>query len=241
MRKIFGALLALASIFGGLAAGVPTASAAGNYTVSISDDTASEGSPAEFTVFLQQFLQPPDTVSVRATTSDGTAIGTGFGNPCTATTDYVSRSAVVVLTNAQPTGTFVVQTCDDAIAESNETFNVTLSDAMADCGGEMPCSATIADGTGAHRARRRAPHRRSRPGPRPSPWSMSRGAPAPRRTATSQSTGSATPAACRGSTSHRPGRPGWSPTSRAPSCSGRARRPRASTSMSSSGLGARSS
>lgn len=145
MRKVFGALLALATVLGGMTAGAPTVSAAGNYTVSINDATAAEGTPATFTISLQQFLQPPDTITVDVTTLDGTAIGLAT---CGTGSDYVSRTATVVLTNAQPTGTFIVQTCEDASTEGDEAFSAQLSNATASCGGEMPCSVTIGDGTG---------------------------------------------------------------------------------------------
>ena len=145
MRKVFGALLALATVFGGLTAGAPSVSAAGNYIVSINDANAGEGTSATFTISLQQFMQSGDTITVQAATQDGTAVGAGV---CGAGSDYRSSSATIVLTQAQPTGTFTVQTCDDASAEGDETFIVQLSNESIDCGGDTPCTVTIGDGTG---------------------------------------------------------------------------------------------
>jgi len=99
--------------------------------VSIADATAAEGdsgtSPMSFTVTLSKASADP--VSVSYATSNGTA---------TAGTDYAAGSGTVMFAPGVTSRTVAVAVNGDADVESDETFAVTLSDALG---------ATIADAT----------------------------------------------------------------------------------------------
>ncbi|HVK08634.1 MAG TPA: LamG-like jellyroll fold domain-containing protein, partial [Gemmataceae bacterium] len=87
--------------------------------------------PASQAVLKVQLSSPSaTTVAVNYTTTDGTA---------TAGSDYTAASGTVTFAPGQTVKTVVVPTLDDAAAEANETFTVTLSNSVG---------ATITDGTG---------------------------------------------------------------------------------------------
>lgn len=100
-------------------------------TLSINDVSVAEnGGTAAFTISLSQPSLLPTTVLV--STSDGTAT--------VADNDYVSQTnSVVTIPAGSTTASFAVTINDDAVYESNETFTVTLSNAL---------NAAILDGSG---------------------------------------------------------------------------------------------
>ena len=85
-------------------------------TVSIADARADEGAPVEFTVRLS--TQASSDVVLNWSTADGTAMSPG---------DYTAVSSrAVTIAAGETTARFMVATRDEAIAEDDETFEVTL-------------------------------------------------------------------------------------------------------------------
>lgn len=104
----------------------------GTPTVSIGDVTVTEGNAgtteAVFTVTLSE--PASDEVTVNFATVDGTA---------TAGADYTAQSGTLTFAPGETTATVTVAVVGDAIAEPDETFQVTLS---------QPSGAVIGDGQG---------------------------------------------------------------------------------------------
>jgi hypothetical protein len=105
----------------------------GSAVVSIGDASVVEGPQKAsramtFTVSIPSAVAT--TVTVTATTSNGTAIAPG---------DYAARTAVVTIPAGSTSASFVVTVKGDNLDEANETFTVTLSG---------PTGATIGDGSG---------------------------------------------------------------------------------------------
>lgn len=144
MRKAWVALVAVATFAGSMVAVVTHVSAAGDYVVSINDATAVEGSPVVFTLTVTPTPAATDEVRVKVGVSNGSATG---GEGCPAP-DYLPVAGTIVFTQAEPSRTLSVQTCDDAVDEQDETFFVNLTDPTVTCGGTSPCTATLGDGTG---------------------------------------------------------------------------------------------
>ena len=85
-------------------------------TVSIADARADEGAPVEFTVRLS--TQASSDVVLNWSTADETAMSPG---------DYTAVSSrAVTIAAGETTARFMVATRDEAIAEDDETFEVTL-------------------------------------------------------------------------------------------------------------------
>jgi fibronectin type 3 domain-containing protein len=112
-------------------------------SLSINDVTVTEGGTASFTVSLSFGIS--QTVTVRASTANGTAVAPG---------DYTARSNVTVtFPSNTTTQTFTVTTIDDTTSESTETFFVNLTSPSS--------NATIADSQGqAHHGQRGWHHSR---------------------------------------------------------------------------------
>jgi large repetitive protein len=92
-------------------------------SLSINDVTVNEGSSGNTTLTFTVSMSNASSRSVTASyaTSDGTATTTNF--------DYTSAASFVTLTPGQISKTFTIQVTGDTIAEANETFSVTLSNA----------------------------------------------------------------------------------------------------------------
>jgi hypothetical protein len=95
----------------------------------VSDASATEGSPLSFTV--TRGGSTSSSISVNYATSNGTAA---------AGSDYNANSGTLTFAAGQTTQTIPVTTIDDAAVESAETINLTLSGATG--------GATISDGQG---------------------------------------------------------------------------------------------
>lgn len=87
--------------------------------ISVSDSTATEGSPVIFTVKLS--AASPQDVSVKYATKDDTA---------KAGSDYTATSGTLTIKAGATSGTVSVPTIDDKIAEPKEHFEFNLSDAV---------------------------------------------------------------------------------------------------------------
>ena len=97
-------------------------------TISIGDDSASEGDSVDFTVTLSAPVS--QAVSLSWATADGAAASS---------TDYTATTGVVSFSANSTTGTITVQTQEDAVVEPDESFSVTIS------GSSLPTNVTIAD------------------------------------------------------------------------------------------------
>ena len=85
------------------------------------------------------------TVMVDYTTSNGTATG---GAACTAGVDYINTSGTLTFGNGVTTQTFNVQICGDTLNETNETINLTLTNAQGGnvvIGAQNTATITITD------------------------------------------------------------------------------------------------
>jgi hypothetical protein len=109
-------------------------------TLSIDDATVAEGdagtTTATFTVTLSEAPGSGETVTVDYATSDGTA---------TAGTDYVAATGTLTFAEGETTKTIAVTVNGDTTFETDETFNVTLSNVTGTIGG---VAAAIGDATG---------------------------------------------------------------------------------------------
>jgi hypothetical protein len=114
-----------ASILDGTAVGTILDSTAPR--LSVADVSVNEGDPAKFVVSLSK--PAPQTVTFRYTTSNGTA----------GSSDYSGANNVSATIPAGASSTtLTVNTTEDTTVESNETFNLTLSNVV---------NAVVADGT----------------------------------------------------------------------------------------------
>ncbi len=84
--------------------------------LSINNAAVTEGGTAYFTVTLSKARTA--NVTVQAATSAG---------PATAGSDYTAKTATLTIATGSTSATFAVSTTADSIAESSETFKVTLS------------------------------------------------------------------------------------------------------------------
>ena len=97
-------------------------------TVSIANASATEGEAVEFTVSLS--AQASSDVVLNWSTADGTAIAPG---------DYTATSnGTVTIDAGETSATFTVMTVDDALAEGDETFAVTIA-----ASGSLPDGVTL--------------------------------------------------------------------------------------------------
>jgi hypothetical protein len=97
--------------------------------LSVADVSVNEGAgSATVTVTLSQ--SSTNIITVAYTTSDGTA---------TAGLDYTATSGTLTFSAGQTSRTFTIPITNDALIESTETINITLSD---------PTNASILDGSG---------------------------------------------------------------------------------------------
>jgi hypothetical protein len=94
----------------------PGTSSAGFPTMTITDASTTEGSPATFTVSLS--ATSTRTISVNFATTDGTA---------TAGADYIARTGSLSFAPGETSQTIVITTLGDGVAEGDETFSVVLS------------------------------------------------------------------------------------------------------------------
>ncbi len=111
-------------------------------TVTIADASVAEGEKAEFTVTLGA-VSGRD-VTVQWTTGDDGAEG---ANQATADKDYTAQTTAQTLTidAGSATGTIEVQTTEDSVAESEETFTVTLASPTNATIGTSTATGTITD------------------------------------------------------------------------------------------------
>ena len=97
--------------------------------LSVADVTVNE-SAGTATVTVTLSAPTSNIVTIAYATSNGTA---------TASSDYTTTAGVLTFSANQTTRTFTVQIIDDAVIETSETINITLSD---------PTNASILDGAG---------------------------------------------------------------------------------------------
>ena len=121
--------------------------------------SVSEGDAGAYTVSLSPAgVTPTEDLTVSYATSNGTAI---------AGRDYTAKSGAVTFTQAAAGArTFTVQTTEDSLDESNETFNVAVSNPQGGGGpaptlGSGPMTIVITDDD--------APDRNQNPAPAPDP------------------------------------------------------------------------
>ena len=122
MRKVTRAVRILAAVAAVAlhAVASPGVSAAGAYTVAISDATVTEADTANFTVTLNESVQPGDVLTVEVETASGSAtVGTCPGDD--AQDDF---DTPLVFTGGERTKVVSVQTCDDTVVEPTETFSM---------------------------------------------------------------------------------------------------------------------
>ncbi len=104
-------------------------------TLSVSDATTGEADDAVFTVTLSPASDA--TVTVEATTTDGTA---------TAADDYTATTVTLTFALGDTTETVTVPVTDDDVEETDETFTLSLSEATGGAAiGDGTASATITD------------------------------------------------------------------------------------------------
>ena len=110
--------------------------------LTIADASVAEGGKAEFAVTLD--AASGRDVTVQWTTGDD---GTEGAKQATADTDYTAQSSAATLTIAagSATGTIEVQTTEDSVAESDETFTVTLASPTNATIGTSTATGTITD------------------------------------------------------------------------------------------------
>lgn len=160
MRKVLSIIVSLALAAGGLLVGQSSVQAAGDYRVSVSDVTDTEGAGTfTFKVGVTPAPTGTDSVKVDVTTVVPPAPA-GTAKALTAATcpasgvntgsqDFLEKTATgVTFDAANPTPKdFAVTICQDEKAEGTEFFNVLLDSASGNCTG-VPCSIGIADGSG---------------------------------------------------------------------------------------------
>lgn len=143
MRKPATILIVTAMIAAGVVVGQLSASAHIAHAITVGNATTTEGGTATFTLTVTPAPETGETVSVVVATADGTASGTAS---CPGG-DYVAIPTTTVTWSAgQTTKTQSTTACQDAAAESDETFFLNLSNASSTC--TAPCTsstATIAD------------------------------------------------------------------------------------------------
>ena len=101
------------------AAATTTISETGTATVSVASDGAvREGGAAAFTVTLSR--------AAAGNTVVGWTTG-GFGDTAALADDYTARSGTLTVPANETAGTLTVQTLDDALAEGDETFTLTIT------------------------------------------------------------------------------------------------------------------
>ena len=108
--------------------------------LSVTDATANEGDPLEFTVTQSAAAADDVTVNWTATLESGdTAESGAFG-------DLLETTGMVTVTAGQTTATVTVATRDDTADEEDETFTLTLSNAPgAVLGADSTATGTIVD------------------------------------------------------------------------------------------------
>ena len=113
-------------------------------TVSVSavTSTVNEGSPAKFVVTLSKPV--PSVVPVVYSTSDGTAVD---GTSDTEKADYTpaESDAKIEISAGATTGTIMVETVEDELAEADETFTLSLANETGAELGIKTATATIRD------------------------------------------------------------------------------------------------
>jgi hypothetical protein len=92
------------------------------------------------TVTVNRTAGTTGAVSVDYTLANGTATG---GAACGAGVDYVNTGGTVNFANGESSKTFIVQICDDAVFEGDETFTVTLTNPQGGAVLGSPSSATV--------------------------------------------------------------------------------------------------
>ena len=143
--RIFAALAAVALH----AVASPGVHAAGAYTVGIGDATVIEADTANFTVTLNEPVQPGDVLTVEVESASGTAtVGACPGDD--AEDDF---DTPLIFTGGERTKVVSVETCDDGLVEQTETFSVNLhTPEVVQCSSQEPgrCTFAISDpeGTG---------------------------------------------------------------------------------------------
>ena len=108
--------------------------------LSVTDATANEGDPLEFTVTQSAAAADDVTVNWTATLESGdTAESGAFG-------DFLATTGMVTVTAGQTTATVTVATRDDTADEEDETFTLRLSNAPgAVLGADATATGTIVD------------------------------------------------------------------------------------------------
>ena len=88
-----------------------------------------------------------DAFTVPYTLTDGTTNGATGGTSCSAGVDYVNTGGTVSFAAGDPSKTFDVTLCDDAVYEGNETFKATLGtpSSPAVSGSTTAATVTISD------------------------------------------------------------------------------------------------
>jgi len=117
---------------------IPSVVIAADYSISIDDQNVTEGNTAGFTVTISPTVKPGDNVTVDYITNDDTAK--------VADNDYTAHlSTELKFTPGESTKPVNVVTTGDTKVEPDETFTVTLSNAILS---GHPGSVTITDATG---------------------------------------------------------------------------------------------
>jgi hypothetical protein len=92
------------------------------------------------TVTVNRTAGTTGAVSVDYTLANGTATG---GAACGAGVDFVNTGGTVNFADGESSKTFIVQICDDAVFEGDETFTVTLTNPQGGAVLGSPSSATV--------------------------------------------------------------------------------------------------
>jgi hypothetical protein len=124
-----------ASIVDGTAVGTILDSTAPR--LSVADVSVSEGDPAKFVVSLSK--PAPQTVTFRYSTSNGTATSSDYSGANNVSASIPAGASSTTLT---------VNTTEDTTVESNETFNLTLSNVVNAVVTDGTAQATIVDDDG---------------------------------------------------------------------------------------------
>jgi len=119
MRKVIGSIVAAALAVTGFIVVAPNASAAGTYTVSIADASASEGAGVvTHVVTVSPTLGAGDSFTVACSTTSGTA---------TETVDFNDPAATLTFNPGDTTQNCNVPLIEDAAQEPSEVYNANLA------------------------------------------------------------------------------------------------------------------
>ncbi len=83
------------------------------------------------------------TLNMRPTRNSATAVGITYRNGTAGNGDYSKSPVSVTIPASQGSASFTIQTTEDQVVESNETFTITLGTVPGEVSKGSPSSATV--------------------------------------------------------------------------------------------------